>query len=415
MAVEVVMPKLGMAMKEGTVSVWNKGVGDSVGKGEPIASVNSEKIEIEVESPAEGTLLKIAVLEGEGVPPGAVICYIGNPDEEVGTGQAAVPVQKAEVENKTSINEKVQPVQLAKTAGERVKISPVARKMAEAGNLDMEKIQGTGPGGRITKEDVQEALKYQLEVQAEQQKDTSNELKSKPLEETQTQTQQVPLSGIRKVIAARMYDSLQKTAQLTINMKVDVTDLMALQKQTAETVQKNYGNKLTVTDFIARSVILSLKQHQQMNGALIDDKIHLFKPVHLGMAVALERGLVVPVIRNADTSSLIDLSRSIKELAQKARQGQLSNEDIQDSTFTISNLGAYGVEHFTPILNPPETGILGVGAVYDTPVYVSEKIERRSILPLSLTFDHRVMDGAPAAAFLQTVKQFLEAPITMLL
>lgn len=409
MAVGVVMPKLGMAMKEGTVSVWNKEVGDSVGKGEPIASVNSEKIEIDVESPAEGTVLKITVPEGEGVPPGTVICYIGNPDEEI-TAKQAVQEQKSDVENESPENEKTEPILPTKMAGTRLKISPVARKMAEAGNLDIEKIQGTGPGGRITKEDVQEALKNTRTLQAEQMKE-NDRTPLKPLEETQ----KVAVSGIRKVIAARMYDSLQKSAQLTINMKVDVTNLIALQKQTAETVQNRYDNKLTVTDFIARAVVLSLQQHQQMNSAFIEDKIHLFKHVHLGMAVALERGLVVPVILNADKCKLIDLSRTIKALAHKARQGQLSHEEMQGSTFSISNLGAYGVEHFTPVLNPPETGILGVGAVYDTPVYMGEKLERRSILPLSLTFDHRVIDGAPAAAFLQTVQQFLEEPITMLL
>lgn len=410
MAVEVVMPKLGMAMKEGTVSIWNKGVGDPVGKGEPIASVSSEKIEIDVESPADGTVLQITVPEGEGVPPGTVICYIGNPGEEIAAGLAMEEVQKPEVEKEALSNEKTEPISPANKARDRVKISPVARKMAEAANLDIEKLKGTGPGGRITKEDVEEALKNSHSPQAEQKKEIA-ETAVIPEEETQ----QIPVSGIRKVIAARMYDSLQKTAQLTINMKTDVTELIALQKQTAQTVQNRYDSKLTVTDFIARAVVLSLQKHQQMNSAYFEDKIQLFKHVHLGMAVALEKGLVVPVIREADRCSLIDLSRSIKTLAQKARQGQLSLEDMQGSTFTISNLGAYGVEHFTPVLNPPETGILGVGAVYDTPTYVGEKLERRSILPLSLTFDHRVLDGAPAAAFLQTVKQYLEEPITMLL
>ncbi|MEH7120136.1 dihydrolipoamide acetyltransferase family protein [Neobacillus vireti] len=407
MAVEVVMPKLGMAMKEGTVSLWNKGVGDTVEKGEPIASVNSEKIEIDVESPAEGTVLKITVPEGEGVPPGTVICFIGNPGEEVAVGQAGELVQKPALEKEAASNKLTESVIPARKAGERVKISPIAKKMAEAANLDLENIQGTGPGGRITKEDVQEAL----QKLSEQKKEKSHE---KPLQ-LKEETQVVPVSGIRKVIAGRMYESLQKTAQLTINMKIDVTDLIALQKQTAETIKNRFDQKITLTDYIARAVVLSLQQHQLMNSALIDDKIHLFKRIHLGMAVALERGLVVPVIRNADDCRLIELSQTIKELAQKARQGQLSNEDMQGSTFTISNLGAYGVEHFTPVLNPPETGILGVGAVYDTPSFVGDQLERRSILPLSLTFDHRVLDGAPAAAFLQTVKQYLEEPITMLI
>ena len=409
MAVEVMMPKLGMAMKEGTVSIWNKEVGDSVQKGEPIASVNSEKIEIDVESPAEGTVLQILVPEGKGVPPGTVICYIGNLGEEIDAGQVR-ELQKPEVENAAPANEKTEPILSTKTDGDRVKISPVARKIAEAGNLDIEKIVGTGPGGRITKEDVQEALMESRTLQAVEIKE-KEETPVKPLEETQL----IPVTEIRKGIARRMFDSLQNTAQLTINMKVDVTDLIDLQKQTAETDQNRYDNKLTVTDYIARAVVLSLQQHQQMNSAYIEDEIHLFKSVHLGIAVALERGLVVPVIRNADMSTLIDLSRSLKALAQKAKQGQLTNEEMQGSTFTISNLGGYGIEYFTPVLNPPETGILGVGAVSDAPVYVGEKVERRSFLPLSLTFDHRVIDGAPAAAFLQTIKQYLEKPITMLL
>lgn len=409
MAVEVVMPKLGMAMKEGTVSVWNKAVGDPVGKGEPIASVSSEKIEIDVESPAEGTVLQIAVPEGEGVPPGTVICYIGNPGENIASVKKVQETEGEKVASASVQLEQSEPNKLARTARDRIKISPVARKMAEAGGLDIESIQGTGPGGRITKEDVQEALKQARSTQVDQV--TKSELTTV---ETVEESQQIPVTGIRKVIAERMYDSLQKSAQLTINMKIDVSKLIALQKQTMETVQYRYDNKLTVTDFIARAVVLSLKQHEQMNSAYIENKIHLYKQVHLGMAVALERGLVVPVIRNADQSTLIDLSRSIKTLAKKAREGQLSQDEMQGSTFTISNLGAYGVDHFTPVLNPPEAGILGVGAVYDTPVFIGENIEKRSILPLSLTFDHRVLDGAPAAAFLQTVKKFLENPITML-
>ncbi|WP_256815126.1 dihydrolipoamide acetyltransferase family protein [Cytobacillus sp. Bac17] len=404
MSVEVVMPKLGMAMKEGTVSIWNKQVGDRVGKGEPIASVSSEKIEIDVESPAEGTLLEIAVPEGEGVPPGAVICYIGNPGEKIAPVSASVQTEEPKADAESPEKSKQ-----VKTGGDRVKISPVARKMAEAGGINISEIQGTGPGGRITKEDVQEALK-QSRVQKAEEKQMD-----KPALESAEQTQEMKVSGIRKVIAGRMHDSLQQTAQLTMNMKVDVTELISLQKQTAETVQNRYESKLSVTNFIARAVVLSLQKHPQMNSAYINETIHLFKHVHLGMAVAIDKGLVVPVIRHSEKCSLIELSSSIKTLAQKARVGQLSSEEMQGSTFTISNLGSYGVEHFTPILNPPESGILGVGAVYDTPVFKGETLEKRSILPLSLTFDHRVLDGAPAAAFLQTVKQFLEEPVTMLL
>lgn len=408
MAVEIVMPKLGMAMKEGVVSVWNKEVGDPVGMGEPIASVNSEKIEIDVESPAEGTVLKITVPEGEGVPPGTVIAYIGDPSEEIIPSVESIPVEaseKAEIPTAVAAD----PVTINKFSNRRVRISPVARKMAEAANLDLSNVQGTGPGGRITKEDVQEAIRN---------KPLSNSSR-KAAESTKAMkddgTSALPVSGMRKVIAARMFDSLQNSAQLTITMKVDITDLKLFQKQTVETLQKAYENKLSLTDFIARAAVLSLQQHPQMNSAYIDETIQVYQHIHLGMAVALEKGLVVPVIRDANNCTLIELSRKIKTLAQKARQAQMASEEMQGSTFTITSLGMYDVEFFTPILNPPETAILGVGKASDTPIYSGEQLVRRTILPLSLTFDHRVVDGAPASAFMQTLKKYLEEPITLLL
>ncbi|PLR81295.1 branched-chain alpha-keto acid dehydrogenase subunit E2 [Bacillus canaveralius] len=409
MAVEVVMPKLGMAMKEGTVSLWNKEVGDAVGAGETIASISSEKIEMDVESPADGTILKIAVPEGEGVPPGTVICYIGNAGEEIISNEVNRQETSIRDVDKEPLKQKELSTVAVISRGDRVKISPVARKMAEAAKLDVEKIKGTGPGGRITKEDVQEAIHNSRSREAENV--ISEELPSQSTENAR----QVALSGIRKVIARRMQDSLQNSAQLTIMMKADVTELLKMQKQASEAMQKNNDEKLTVTDFLSRAAVLSLKEHLQMNSAYIDEKIHLFEEVHLGIAVALETGLVVPVIRHAEKCTIRQLSKASKELARRARAGRLSSEEMQGSTFTISNLGAYGVEHFTPILNPPETGILGVGAVFDTPVYLGDELKRRSILPLSLTFDHRVLDGAPASAFLQTLKRYLEEPMTMLL
>jgi pyruvate dehydrogenase E2 component (dihydrolipoamide acetyltransferase) len=413
MAVEVVMPKLGMAMNEGTVSIWNKQVGDSVKKGEPIASISSEKIEMDLEAPADGTILEIVVPEGQGVPPGTVICYIGDANEKITKAETNIETAKSEVAATATEVKEPQPSTSVKKAGkDRIKISPVARKMAEAANLDISIIQGTGPGGRITKVDVQKAIANSSAVESQAQKEkTPVETITNDVEKTQ----KLPVTGMRKVIAERMHDSLQSSAQLTLNMKVDVTELIALQKQLTETAQTRYETKLTVTDFVARAVVLSLQQHKEMNSAYIENQIHIFEHIHLGMAVALEKGLVVPVIRHAENKSLIQLAKNIKSLAQKARQGQLSNEEMKGSTFTISNLGAYGVEHFTPILNPPEAGILGVGATYDTPVFKGEELQRRTILPLSLTFDHRVLDGAPAAAFLRTVKQFLEEPFTMLL
>ncbi|MGA3853317.1 dihydrolipoamide acetyltransferase family protein [Bacillus pumilus] len=378
MAVEVVMPKLGMSMKEGTVSVWNKEVGESVNKGESIASINSEKIEMEIESPAEGTILDIKVSEGEGVPPGTVICYIGEGNEQVGGKDLQSKPKK-----------------------ERKKISPVARKMANSANLDIDTLVGTGPGGRITKEDVLHALPERKEKKQEEKK--------------QNETEHQPINMMRKTIASRMMESLQTSAQLTITMKADVTKLTNLQQQLNETAIARYDTKLTITDFVAKAAILSLLEHPAMNSQYHNGVVETFENVHLGIAAALDNGLAVPVIRHAERLTLIELAKSIKLYGQKAREGKLLHDEIQGSTFTLTNLGAYGVEHFTPILNPPEAGILGVGTMYDTPVYREEELCKGTILPLSLTFDHRVLDGAPASAFLSTVKAHLEEPISILL
>ncbi|MCU4795664.1 acetoin dehydrogenase complex dihydrolipoyllysine-residue acetyltransferase [Bacillus cereus] len=398
MAVEVVMPKLGMAMKEGIITSWNIKAGDNVAKGELIASINSEKIETEIEAPADGTVLDIAVSEDEGVPPGTVICYIGKPNEKVEVHEGT------KVEEELTASEVPQNVQHPEPLGkevtnkQRIKISPVAKKIAKTENLDIKSLLGKGPGGRITKVDVLKALEERVAV-------------PEVLEESKV----LPVTGMRKAIANRMHASLQNSAQLTLTMKVDVTDLVALHKEIAEVVQKRYDNKLTITDFVSRAVVLALGDHKEMNSAYIDDAIHQFEHVHLGMAVALEKGLVVPAIRFANNLSLVELSKEIKNAAQKARAGNLNSDDMQGTTFTISNLGSFGIEYFTPVLNTPETGILGVGAIEYVPIYKGKKLKKGSMLPLSLTFDHRVLDGAPAAAFLRTIKRYLEEPVTILL
>ncbi|MGI1831690.1 dihydrolipoamide acetyltransferase family protein [Bacillus safensis] len=376
MAVEVVMPKLGMSMKEGTVSVWNKEIGETVNKGESIASINSEKIEMEIESPAEGTILDIKVSEGEGVPPGTVICYIGEGNEQV--------------------EEKKEKDLPPKQKKERKKISPVARKIAQSANLDIHTLVGTGPDGRITKADVLRALPDEKEKQ-------------------QNEPKHQPVSMMRKTIASRMMESLQTSAQLTITMKADVTKLTALQSELNETAGARHDMKLTMTDFVAKAVILSLLEHPAMNSQYQNDRVETFEYVHLGIAAALDHGLAVPVIRHAEKLSLIELAKSIKSYGKKAREGRLLHDEIEGSTFTITNLGAYGVEHFTPILNPPEAGILGVGKANHMPVYHGNELYKGTILPLSLTFDHRVLDGAPASQFLSTVKAYLENPVSILL
>ncbi|MFT3656925.1 Dihydrolipoyllysine-residue acetyltransferase component of pyruvate dehydrogenase complex [Bacillus sp. B01(2024)] len=397
MAVKVVMPKLGMAMKKGEVSVWNKKVGDPVEKGESIASINSEKIEMDIEAPESGTLLHIKVKEGEGVPPGTAICYIGENGEEVREKETPAPENEGKPQAEP---ENIPAPKAGQKRNHRVKISPVARKMAEKAGLKVDTLNGTGPGGRIVKADVIEAMKTEAEPQSSVQT---------------AQPEGKPASAMRKVIADRMHKSLQNSAQLTLTMKADITELLKWQRQLADSAKKRSGVKLTVTHFVSRAAVLALKQHPELNSSYQEERIITYPYVHLGMAVSLENGLVVPVIRDAEKLSFLELADHISTSARRAREGNASGDDLCGSTFSITNLGGYGIEHFTPILNPPEAGILGVGASYETPAFKGDELVKSTILPLSLTFDHRVCDGAPAADFLKTVKTLLEEPAGLIL
>ncbi|MCM3567505.1 dihydrolipoamide acetyltransferase family protein [Neobacillus mesonae] len=414
MAVIIEMPKLSLTMQEGTVLHWMKEVGESVKKGEAIVEVSSDKEVCELDSPEDGVLLNIVTSEGESVACHSVLAYIGMPGENTGNGnhsqEAAAALQtfaEAKVERKA--------VNQPENQAAKIKISPVARKMAVEANLDLQAIAGTGPNGRITKEDVEKVIQEKAAAASVTVTVKPAEPETKQEQTSAASSKKTPLIGMRKVIAARMQQSLQQSAQLTHHVKADITELLSLKKQTAEHVQNRLHGKLTVTDFIARAVVLSLIEHEQMNSALMEDEIHVYHNIHLGIAADVENGLVVPVIHQAESKSLLELSHSIKELGQLAKSKKLTSEQMKGSTFTISNLGGYGVEYFTPILNPPETGILGVGTAQDTPIFVGEAIQKRTLLPLSLTFNHQVVDGAPAAEFLRTVKNYLEEPIHLLL
>jgi pyruvate dehydrogenase E2 component (dihydrolipoamide acetyltransferase) len=423
MAVKIEMPKLSLTMSEGTVLHWMKKVGDPVKKGDAIVEVSSDKEVCELDSPEDGVLLDVTAQEGDSVACHAVLAYIGQPAENVQVISKSSEVAPNEQNNLQTPRDTNSFSKSQETSSsEKVKISPVARKMAAEAGIDIQSIVGTGPNGRISKEDVEKAIQ-------DKSKDTDEAeiLKAVPsakIEEATSVKKEatavknveiIPVNGMRKVIANRMQESLQTSAQLTHHMKVDITELLSLKRKTASQVEKQHNRKLTVTDFIARGVVLSLLEHKQMNSALIDNEINIFNNVHLGIAVDVENGLVVPVVTAADSKSLVELSHSIKELSELAKTKQLKSDQMKGSTFTISNLGSYGIEYFTPILNSPETGILGVGTAQETPVFIGEQIQKRILLPLSLTFNHQVLDGAPAAKFLHTLKKYLEEPINLLL
>ncbi|OPX01757.1 dihydrolipoamide acetyltransferase family protein [Geobacillus proteiniphilus] len=421
MAVEIIMPKLGMSMEEGTVVEWLKKKGDPVKKGESIVVISSDKIEKDIEAPQDGVLLEIIVQQDETAEVGKVIGYIGQEGE----------VLKEADRESVAIGMKEEIEAISETM---LRVSPAARKLAHEAGIDLRRVSGSGPKGRITRADVEKAIQTRQassQLESEEQRFTqinkeaintseSINLKKKmsgQISEMAIEQKDVtvkPITGMRKVIATRMFASLHQTAQLTIHMKADITKLMEVNENIKNELRDESTIKFTITDFIARAVILSLRTHKQMNSLYQDGRIYTYDSVHLGIAVAVENGLVVPVIRYAEKLSLKEISQKIKELSTRAREGALSSEEMTGSTFTITSLGAYGVEFFTPVLNPPEIGILGVGTADDVPVFVEDTVQKRKKLPLSLTFDHQVIDGAPASQFLGMIKHYLENPYKLL-
>lgn len=380
MAKPVVMPKLGMAMTEGIVVEWLKGDGDPVQKGDTIGVIMSEKITYEVDAPASGVLRHGARLE-ETKAVGEAIAYITEPGEEV-PEMVKVAGLFARPEGV------VPPIKERPRPPERIekRISPLARRLAMEHGLDIGQLEGTGPGGRIIEADVRRALEALEKAQEK------------------VQARVIPFTGMRKAIARRVVESLQTMAQVTLTTEADVTEVTRLREQLRQEFD------LTYTDIIVKAVAKALEKHPAINATLVGEKVHILEEINVGIAVALEEGLIVPVVIRANRLGLQEISRETKRLAQRAREGTLSVDEVTGGTFTVTNLGMYDVDGFTPIINMPEVAILGVGRVVEKPTVYRGEIVKRLMMTLSLTFDHRVVDGAPAANFLRTVKNTLEAP-----
>jgi pyruvate dehydrogenase E2 component (dihydrolipoamide acetyltransferase) len=383
------MPKFGLTMTEGTIQQWFKSEGDPIKTGEALFEVETEKVLYEVESTAGGTVAKLLYGLEAVVPVGLPVAVIAEAGEDV-TEVAArysdgAPAPQAATSPAGSptpgTGSAAAAPAAAATNGKRAPVTPAARKLAAEHNIDTARLTGTGPGGRITREDVQQAIDAGAQTPAE--------------------AQSIPLRGMRKVIAERMHKSLQDTAQLTITTEVDVTQLI----ERREEVRREFNT--TYNDFIIQACAHALLRHPRMNASLEGDAIQLHSAIHVGFAVALDEGLIVPVVHDADKKPLKTIAQEARSLAEKARAGELKLEEVSGGTFTVSNLGMAGVDAFTPIINSPQTGILGVGRIVDKPVVYQGEIAKRSMLVLSLTFDHRVIDGAPAGAFLGSVADLL--------
>ena len=394
MAVEVVMPKFGLTMTEGTIQQWFKSEGDAIKTGEALFEVETEKVLYEVEASADGTVAKLLYAVEAVVGVGLPVAIIAEAGEEV----AEVAARYADAPAAAPAAAPPEPAPVATSAPSpapqekrgRVPVTPAARKLAKEHSIDLSGVAGTGPRGRITREDVQKTI------------DSGGQAAPPPAPTaTPAAAEDIPLRGMRKVIAERMHQSLQGSAQLTISTEADVTQLIDRRQE----VRQEFN--VTYTDFIVQACAHALRQHPRMNAHLEGDIIRANNDIHVGLAVALDEGLIVPVVRDADKKSLKDIAAEAKTLAEKARASQLKLEEVSGGTFTVSNLGMYGVDAFTPIINAPQSGILGVGRIVEKPVIHRGEVTRRSMMVLSLTFDHRVIDGAPAGAFLQTVADLL--------
>ena len=406
MAVELTMPKFGLTMHEGTLQRFFKSPGEAVKAGEPLYEVETEKVLYVVEAPASGTLA--AWFHGEGAivecgRPVAIIAEAGEDPAAIASqtpAVAAAPHAAQSAHAPPVAGESAAGAEAVASGGGRRAVSPVARKLAAELKVNLDRVNGTGPGGRITREDIERVAKggsAQSPAAAVAAPIAAAATTVSSAAGAKPQLRTVPMRGMRRTIAARMHQSLRDTAQLTITTEADVTAATELRARLTREFDFTY------TDLLIHAVARALLRHPRMNSRLSEEVILLLPEVNVGMAVALEEGLIVPVIANADRKSLREIAAATKDLGERARSGGLKLEDVSGGTFSITNLGNFGVDAFTPILNTGETGILGVGRIIEKPAVYRGEIARRTMLTLSLTFDHRVIDGAPAANFLQTV------------
>jgi len=399
MAVAVIFPKLDEAMTSGKIVRWLKKEGDWVEKGEVILEIETEKTTFELEAEASGILSKIMAQAGDEVLVGATIAFILQPGEEA--PEVTGPVLAHAREKAPEAAPAKEPEAPKKT--EEIKASPLARNIAREHNIDLSLVTGTGPGGRITKEDV---LRFIEERKAAA---PPTPAVTEPGEEEVT-----PLSTMREIIAQRMMESF-KTPHFYLTVEVDAKSLEETRQRLIPVIEKETGVRLTLTDLIIKMVAKALKDNPSLNCAYVDGGVKLFKRIDIGLVTAVEGGLVVPVIRQADKKSLAEIAKSRAELVQKARERHLTKEEMTGSTFTISNLGMFEVDSFNAIIQPPEAAILAVGRIADKVVAREGQVLIRPMMTLTLSIDHRVLDGALGAKFLQSLKRYIENPLSLIL
>lgn len=446
MATKMLMPLLGQTMEEGTIIKWMKNEGDNITEGEPLLEVMTDKVNMEVEAPESGVLLKILAQADEIVAVQNPIAIIGAAGESIDDLLADEPAAKA-AETATDVSapaqsapapiaEAAQPIPAPPIVAGKVISSPSARREARQRGIDIDLLagKGTGPNGRIIERDVIEfaasmrATPLAGKVAADMGVDLGGltgtgiggRITRSDVERTQASVpagigSTIPFTGMRKIVAQNVSASAHSAVHVTLVTEVDMAACVALREQLLGEVEKQYGVRISYTDIIVKAAAKAVFDVPIVNATLSEDKIVIADTINIGIATAIEGGLLVPVVKNVQSKSVIDISREIKTLAQRARAGKSTADDLAGGTFTITNLGVYGVDTFTPVITPGQSAILAICRIVDKPVVVKGEVVIRPMMNLCLSFDHRIMDGAPAAEYLARLRDILQAPGLILL
>ena len=389
MAARLKLAALGHTMERGKVVEWYVSEGAEVVAGAPLFAVETDKAVVDVEAPSGGVLLRIDAQVDREYPVGATLAWIGDAGEDL-------PDQVDEI------------VAAPKAVSDEQRVTPVARRLAERHGVDADRLEGTGPGGRVTKEDVKRAIDTGTAPALEEKASGEPALESKASGEPPHDV--IPLRGIRRVTAERLSAHWTGAPQVTEGIDIDMTEVRAWRTANRDEWRAEYRVMPSLNDIVLKAVAVALEAHPALNSALIDGAIHRYREINLGVAVDVEDGLVVPVLHNADQLDLGGIANAVGDMTARAKAGKLTLEDIEGATFTVSNLSALGVDWFTPVLNPPQCALLGVGRMRRAPAVVGREVVIRDIATFVLTFDHRALDGAPAGRFLARLKRLLESP-----
>jgi pyruvate dehydrogenase E2 component (dihydrolipoamide acetyltransferase) len=402
MPIEIVMPKLGLTMTEGLIVEWRKKEGDPVKKGEILFVLETEKVTYEVEAPEDGTLGRIFIKEQETVSVGAVVACLLKPGESVTEIKAApIGAPAKEAVSHAPALAAATAAGPAATAGGRVKASPLAKRVAREYGIDLATLAGTGPGGRVMRDDVEKAK-------------TAGIRKPATAASAAVGDKLVAFTGMRRTIAKKMLQSKVESAQTYMSNTVDASGIQQYREEHLPFIEKKYGVRLTITDLMMKITGAALREHPVLNTRWTEKGVLYLSEVHMGMAMALDEGLIVPVIKNINSKSLGQIALDRTALIKKGKTNSFLPDDIKGSTFTLSAMGMFGIEQFTAIINQPENAILGVAAIIDKPVVEKGRIVIRPMMNVNLSYDHRTIDGAEAGKFMQTLKAFIEDPALIL-